>query len=322
MVAVGFIFLVFVVSVRCERASPGWPEELPYFPKGRRQSPINIVPEEAVPRQLPPLTIQVADLDEKVDLKNDGHTLTVTLRNENKVHPAEINLRGGPLSGIYTFNNYHLHWGDVGELGSEHAIDGVKFQGEMHGVFYSLQCDNMASALKYPDGIAVLSMFLELSPRNIEEHNTSEEMSTAVYATRTNLEQETNNYLVNADNSQEANCSCEPIATISKLAKQVKEPGSSVQMNSSLALEWMQHLQRNEEMYFTYPGSLTTKPFSENVIFIVFPKPLPVRREEMDEFRTLQSHGHGPIRSNWRRLQAKNKRPVAVVGSKIPSSNE
>ncbi|KAL1116053.1 hypothetical protein AAG570_005548 [Ranatra chinensis] len=281
MVAVGFIFLVFVVSVRCERASPGWPEELPYFPKGRRQSPINIVPEEAVPRQLPPLTIQVADLDEKVDLKNDGHTLTVTLRNENKVHPAEINLRGGPLSGLYTFNNYHLHWGDVGELGSEHAIDGVKFQGEMHGVFYSLQCDNMASALKYPDGIAVLSMFLE-----------------------------------------EANCSCEPIATISKLAKQVKEPGSSVQMNSSLALEWMQHLQRNEEMYFTYPGSLTTKPFSENVIFIVFPKPLPVRREEMDEFRTLQSHGHGPIRSNWRRLQAKNKRPVAVVGSKIPSSNE
>lgn len=43
---------------------------------------------------------------------------------------------------------------------------------------------------------------------------------------------------------------------------------------SSNAFQWFLSAQTNNKFYYTYPGSLTTTPYSENVIFIVFPNPL------------------------------------------------
>ena len=36
-------------------------------------------------------------------------------------------ISGGPLDGSYTLNQFHLHWGSQRDQGSEHTIDGHRF---------------------------------------------------------------------------------------------------------------------------------------------------------------------------------------------------
>ena len=35
-------------------------------------------------------------------------------------------ISGGPLSEIYTLNQFHLHWGSQSGQGSEHTVDGER----------------------------------------------------------------------------------------------------------------------------------------------------------------------------------------------------
>ena len=46
---------------------------------------------------------------------------------------------------------------------------------------------------------------------------------------------------------------------------------------------------RNTNDYWTYPGSLTTPPLSESVVWIVFREPIPVSQTQMKHFRDLKA---------------------------------
>ena len=37
-------------------------------------------------------------------------------------------ISGGPLDGSYTLNQFHLHWGSQRDQGSEHTVDGHRFE--------------------------------------------------------------------------------------------------------------------------------------------------------------------------------------------------
>ena len=41
-------------------------------------------------------------------------------------------ISGGPLNGSYTLNQLHLHWGSQSDQGSEHTVDGQRFEGNTH----------------------------------------------------------------------------------------------------------------------------------------------------------------------------------------------
>lgn len=40
-------------------------------------------------------------------------------------------LAGGPLSSKYRLEQFHMHWGDCNNEGSEHTVDGQSFAGEV-----------------------------------------------------------------------------------------------------------------------------------------------------------------------------------------------
>ncbi|CAO2579949.1 Carbonic anhydrase 3 [Lemmus lemmus] len=71
-------------------------------------------------------------------------------------------LRGGPLSGPYRLRQFHLHWGSSDDHGSEHTVDGVKYAAELHLVHWNPKYNTFGEALKQPDGIAVVGIFLKI----------------------------------------------------------------------------------------------------------------------------------------------------------------
>lgn len=40
-------------------------------------------------------------------------------------------LTGGPLTGVYRLRQFHFHWGQTDEQGSEHTVDGKKYASEV-----------------------------------------------------------------------------------------------------------------------------------------------------------------------------------------------
>ena len=92
-------------------------------------------------------------------------------------------ISGGPLNGSYTLNQFHLHWGSQRDQGSEHTVDGRRFDnsniadickqevssthtcsydGELHLVHYKSTYDSISDAIadNQTDSLAVLGIFL------------------------------------------------------------------------------------------------------------------------------------------------------------------
>ncbi|XP_054709252.1 carbonic anhydrase-related protein 10-like [Uloborus diversus] len=95
--------------------------------KGRRQSPVDLNPEQILyDPYLRPLNISSHRVSGV--LSNTGHSVAFRVSN---LHPSmPINISGGPLSYKYRFHELHLHYGRTDDRGSEHTVSGSNFPGE------------------------------------------------------------------------------------------------------------------------------------------------------------------------------------------------
>ncbi|XP_063421203.1 carbonic anhydrase 7-like [Mytilus trossulus] len=124
--------------------------------KGDRQSPINVVTNDALYYPFK-LNYLIEGCNFKGMFKNNGHSPTFTL-----------NDKGTQISGIPRFTtdifelyNFHFHFGHSENDGSEHSVDGKKYAGEMHMVHYNTKYDTFSKAVNKDDGLVVLGIFLE-----------------------------------------------------------------------------------------------------------------------------------------------------------------
>ncbi|KAK6017691.1 hypothetical protein OSTOST_16784, partial [Ostertagia ostertagi] len=60
----------------------------------------------------------------------------------------------GNLPGKYYLQQFHLHWGDNDNIGSENTVDGRHYSAEVHFVHFMEGLHNMSEAAKTPHGIA------------------------------------------------------------------------------------------------------------------------------------------------------------------------
>uniref|UniRef100_A0A8D0HPJ2 Carbonic anhydrase n=1 Tax=Sphenodon punctatus TaxID=8508 RepID=A0A8D0HPJ2_SPHPU len=126
---------------------------------GQMQSPINIDPKTTTfSPELQPIMLSGYDLppSESLKLKKNGHTIMLSL-------PENLTMTGG-YAQEYRAAQLHLHWGSRGEPGSEHTVNGHRFAGEIHVVYYNSRFDNIKEAMSEPGGLAVLAAFLEAGP--------------------------------------------------------------------------------------------------------------------------------------------------------------
>ncbi|XP_038203872.1 carbonic anhydrase 3 [Arvicola amphibius] len=134
-----------------------WHELYP-IAKGDNQSPIELHTKDI--RHDPSLQPWSASYDpgSAKTILNNGKTCRVVF---DDTYDRSL-LRGGPLSGPYRLRQFHLHWGSSDDHGSEHTVDGVKYAAELHLVHWNPKYNTFGEALKQPDGIAVVGIFLKI----------------------------------------------------------------------------------------------------------------------------------------------------------------
>ncbi|XP_022105811.1 carbonic anhydrase 2-like [Acanthaster planci] len=70
---------------------------------------------------------------------------------------------GGGLPGKqYKVAQLHYHWGNPNALGSEHAINGRKYDAEMHLVTYDTNYTSLKEAKTHTDGVAVFAAMVQV----------------------------------------------------------------------------------------------------------------------------------------------------------------
>ncbi|XP_039610240.1 carbonic anhydrase-like isoform X2 [Polypterus senegalus] len=139
-----------------------WSKSFP-IADGPRQSPINIIPEQAQhDPSLKPLTLKY-DPSTANGILNNGHSVQVSFADGDN----RSTLTGGPVNGTYRLGQFHFHWGSTDHHGSEHTINGKSFAAELHLVHWNAdKYASLAEAAQHPDGLAVVGVFLQVGSSN------------------------------------------------------------------------------------------------------------------------------------------------------------
>uniref|UniRef100_A0A9J7ZD52 Carbonic anhydrase n=1 Tax=Cyprinus carpio carpio TaxID=630221 RepID=A0A9J7ZD52_CYPCA len=148
---------VHVLPCPCKTGPSEWYKDYP-IAEGNRQSPIDIVPSEAVfDARLSPISLSYNNCT-SVSISNNGHSVVVEFTDSDE----RSVIRGGPLENMYRLKQFHFHWGCKGCSGSEHTVGGKTFPSELHLVHWNaIKYKSFGEAAAAPDGLAVLGIFLE-----------------------------------------------------------------------------------------------------------------------------------------------------------------
>uniref|UniRef100_A0A3B5B926 carbonic anhydrase n=1 Tax=Stegastes partitus TaxID=144197 RepID=A0A3B5B926_9TELE len=130
-----------------------------YFPDcgGTSQSPVDVVTTQTKydPGLMPVTPLGYSQHGNKpFTLYNNGHTVVIEL-------PDWMGLGGLPW--LFTAVQMHLHWGSGGPShgGSEHTINGLSADAELHVVHYNSELyPNLSAAMTHRDGLAVLGILI------------------------------------------------------------------------------------------------------------------------------------------------------------------
>ncbi|XP_049638380.1 carbonic anhydrase 1-like [Suncus etruscus] len=130
---------------------------------GNNQSPINIKTKDVKPDIcLNPISI-CYDPAAAREMINIGYTVQVKFDDCDDLSV----LTGGPGCKCYRLRELHFHWGSIDECGSEHAVDGVKYSGEIHIVHWdSEKYSNFSEAVSQPDGLVIIAVFMKVGQEN------------------------------------------------------------------------------------------------------------------------------------------------------------
>ncbi|XP_068935298.1 carbonic anhydrase 6 isoform X2 [Petaurus breviceps papuanus] len=125
---------------------------------GKEQSPINIQTSQVSENKaLRPLKLSGYGLQEgEFQLINNGHSAQLSL-------PSSMQIIGG-MSHVYTAVQLHFHWGGKTAKfhGSEHRINGVQYDSELHILHYnSEQYNSSNEAQGQTNGLAVVSVLIK-----------------------------------------------------------------------------------------------------------------------------------------------------------------
>ncbi|XP_067624988.1 carbonic anhydrase 6-like [Eurosta solidaginis] len=130
---------------------------------GSQQSPINLESYNAIESFGPPLRFinYNAPFIKKLTIENNAHSAEIALH--ETVRGTRPIITGGLLEGEYEAHSAHFHWGSLLSKGSEHSINGLRYDGELHIVHKNMKYGNAHEASRHRDGIAVLSILINIS---------------------------------------------------------------------------------------------------------------------------------------------------------------
>lgn len=238
-----------------------WHELYP-IAKGDNQSPIELHTKDI--KHDPSLLPWTASYDpgSAKTILNNGKTCRVVF---DDTYDRSM-LRGGPLTAAYRLRQFHLHWGSSDDHGSEHTVDGVKYAAELHLVHWNSKYNSFATALKHPDGVAVVGIFLKRPGVLVQK-----------------IGREKGEFQLVLD-------------ALDKIKTKGKE-APFTNFNPSCLFPACRD-------YWTYHGSFTTPPCEECIVWLLLKEPITVSSDQMAKLRSLYSSAENeppvPLVRNWR----------------------
>ncbi|KAF5405567.1 Carbonic anhydrase [Paragonimus heterotremus] len=173
----------------------------------------------------------------------------------------------------YDVLQMHFHWGSTNQVGSEHTVDGRTYALEGHLVCYNNKLyKSFSEAAGSPSGLAVLAFLSK-----VEEDAKTDKTQIGIL---TGLEES-----IPKVGNPNQNTMIDPF-DLSKIFSQVQA-----------------------DEYYRYYGSLTTPPCTENVVWTVFRKPIPITSHQLNLFRGLKfpvSESQANMMDNYRPVQPLN----------------
>ncbi|KAK6016106.1 carbonate dehydratase, eukaryotic-type, partial [Ostertagia ostertagi] len=130
---------------------------------GERQSPVNISSDTVIcdPDMCQPssmnLTYYEGDCEDVI-----AEPSTWKMRTSGQ---CKTSLTASHLPGEFRLSQVHGHWGKTADCGTEHTFDYQHYASEVHFVFWNTTYE-FKETCNYPDGIAVVAVFLTVGKHN------------------------------------------------------------------------------------------------------------------------------------------------------------
>uniref|UniRef100_A0A034WPA1 Carbonic anhydrase n=1 Tax=Bactrocera dorsalis TaxID=27457 RepID=A0A034WPA1_BACDO len=239
---------------------------------GSQQSPINLDHYTSIGSLKPALKFRnyAQPFAGRLTLVNNGHTADIVL--PETIRGPRPTITGGLLDGVYEAQSVHFHWGAPGGArGSEHTVNGYRYDVEIHIVHKNMKYGNAQEAMQHPDGLAVLAVMINI----VDIPQT--------YYPGLNI--------------------------VFNSLPRVRAANTNTTIINQLSLNHFLG-DVDTRNFFAYRGSLTTPPCSEAVTWHVFPRPLLISREMIQRFFELRQTNGAPLWNNYRPLQTLNRRQV------------
>ena len=198
--------------------------------------------------------VKDADLSSK-PLQISDKKSTLSLANNgytvNGTTADDYAISGGPLKNPYNILGFHFHWEnrDDSTGGSEHTLNGKWFQAELHIVHMNKQT--------YATFEEALNHGDGLSVLGVFLELTPDE------------------------------CGHEGLEALCGAIDQIALKDSKTELKTPFCPYSL--LPADTKSYWTYPGSLTTPPYSECVTWIVFKDPIKISKSQLEKFRSLKT---------------------------------
>nr|ALI59672.1 spermatophylax protein 9 [Gryllodes sigillatus] len=101
--------------------------------------------------------------------------------------------------------------------------------------------------------------------------------------------------------------------TVAAAVRRVKHSGDSVPIEDFAPVRLLPPFLQRDCGYYMFPGSLTTPPCSQDVLWLVHEVPLCIGRSQLEAFQNVERADGGLLASNARPLQAVNGRQVLYL---------
>lgn len=88
------------------------------------------------------------------------------------------------------------------------------------------------------------------------------------------------------------------MSTLISLLPHIKEPNNFIDVTGNTSLKWFANLGLPSH-YYTYPGSLTTLPYAENVTWIIYPHPLHISEKQVSTVVKCYDDYEGCVESKF-----------------------